>query len=144
MIAIENELGWGSTVTLLARAADEMSPAILIVDDETTFAKNIATFLGRNGYHVCRVETAEEGLLKLDAFRPAVVLQDFNLPGMNGLEMLAEIRRRDSRIKVILMTGRGSEQLAVDAMKAGAHDYLTKPLVLAKLKIVLEKTLGRG
>ena len=69
--------------------------------------------------------------------------QDFNLPGMDGLELLAEIRRRDSRIKMILMTGRGSAQLAADAMTAGAHDYLTKPLVLTKLKIVLDKALGR-
>jgi two-component system, NtrC family, response regulator AtoC len=120
-----------------------MTPTILIVDDETTFAKNVATFLVRNGYNVHRVETAEEGLVQLDAFRPAVVLQDFNLPGMDGLEMLAEVRRRDRRIKVILMTGQGREQVAVDAMKAGAHDYLTKPLVLAKLKTVLEKTLSQ-
>ena len=119
-----------------------MSPPILIIDDETTFAKNIATFLIRNGYDVRRVETAEDGLVQLDTFRPAIVLQDFNLPGMDGLEMLAEIRRRDSRIKVILMTGLGSEQLAVDAINAGARDYLTKPLALAKLKMVLEKTLG--
>jgi DNA-binding NtrC family response regulator len=118
-----------------------MSPAVLIVDDETTFAKNIATFLARNGYDVCRAETAEEGLTQLNAFRPAIVLLDFNLPGMDGLEMLAEIRRRENRIKVILITGQGSEQVAVDAMKAGAHDYLTKPVVLGKLKIVLEKAL---
>lgn len=118
-----------------------MSPPILIVDDETTLAKNIATFLVRNGYRACCVETAEEGLAKLSALRPAVVLQDFNLPGMDGLEMLAEIRRRDRRIKVILMTAHGGEKLAIDAMKAGAHDYLTKPLVLAKLKVMLEKAL---
>ena len=120
-----------------------MPPPILIVDDETTFARNIATFLERHGYDVRRVETAEDGLVQLDAFRTAVVLLDFNLPGMDGLEMLAEVRRRDRRIKVILMTGQGNEQVAIDAMKAGAHDYLTKPLVLAKLKIVLEKTLGQ-
>lgn len=120
-----------------------MPPPILIVDDETTFARNIATFLERHGYDVRRVGTAEDGLVQLDAFRTAVVLLDFNLPGMDGLEMLAEVRRRDRRIKVILMTGQGNEQVAIDAMKAGAHDYLTKPLVLAKLKIVLEKTLGQ-
>jgi len=120
-----------------------MSPAILIVDDETTFAKNVVTFLARHGYNVRRVATAEEGLVQLSAFRPAVVLQDFNLPGINGLEMLAEIRRRDSRIKVILVTGQGSDQVGPDAMRAGAHGYLTKPLVLATLKTILEKTLGQ-
>jgi two-component system, NtrC family, response regulator AtoC len=118
-----------------------MSPAVLIVDDETTFAKNVARFLVRNGYVVCHVETAEEGLAQLEFFRPAIVLQDFNLPGMDGLEMLAEIRRRDGRIKVILITGQGSAQIAVDAMKAGAHGCLTKPLALANLRLALEQAL---
>ncbi|MFO1414560.1 MAG: sigma-54 dependent transcriptional regulator [Burkholderiales bacterium] len=116
---------------------------VLIVDDEVTFGRNLATFLTRNGYEVSRVESAEEGLAQINAFRPAVVLLDFNLPGMDGLQMLAEIRKRDRRIKVILVTGQGSEQVAVDAMKAGAHDYLTKPVVLGKLKLVLEKASGQ-
>ena len=120
-----------------------MSCPVLIVDDEVTFARNIATFLTRHGYEVSRVESAEEGLEQINTFRPAIVLLDFNLPGMDGLEMLAELRRRDRRIKVILVTGQGSEQVAVDAMKAGAHDYLTKPVVLGKLKLVLEKATGQ-
>ena len=120
-----------------------MAHAILIIDDEATFAKNLATYLSRQGYEVCRVETAEEGLEQLTAFRPAVVLLDFNLPGINGLQMLAEMRQRESHVKVILITGQGSEQIAVDAMKAGAFDYLTKPVALGKLKIILEKMLGQ-
>ena len=86
---------------------------------------------------------AEEGLEQLTAFRPAAVLLDFNLPGINGLQMLAEMRKRESRVKVIVITGQGSEQIAVDAMKAGAYDYLVKPVALGKLKIVLEKMLGQ-
>ena len=120
-----------------------MPHAILIIDDEVTFAKNLATYLGRIGYEVCRVETAEEGLEQLTEFRPAAVLLDFNLPGINGLQMLAEMRKRESRVKVIVITGQGSEQIAVDAMKAGAYDYLVKPVALGKLKIVLEKMLGQ-
>jgi len=120
-----------------------MAHAILIVDDEATFSKNLATYLSRHGYEVCRVGTAEEGLVQLTEFRPAVVLLDFNLPGINGLQMLAEMRQRDSHVKVIVITGQGSEQIAVDAMKAGAYDYLTKPVALGKLKIILEKMLGQ-
>jgi two-component system response regulator AtoC len=120
-----------------------MPHAILIIDDEATFAKNLATYLGRLGYEVCRVETAEEGLEQLTEFRPAAVLLDFNLPGINGLQMLAEMRKRESHVKVIVITGQGSEQIAVDAMKAGAYDYLVKPVALSKLKIVLEKMLGQ-
>jgi two-component system, NtrC family, response regulator AtoC len=120
-----------------------MPHAILIIDDEVTFAKNLATYLGRMGYEVCRVETAEEGLEQLTEFRPAAVLLDFNLPGISGLQMLAEMRKRESHVKVIVITGQGSEQVAVDAMKAGAYDYLVKPVALGKLKIVLEKMLGQ-
>ena len=120
-----------------------MPHAILIIDDEATFAKNLATYLGRIGYEACRVETAEEGLEQLTEFRPAAVLLDFNLPGINGLQMLAEMRKRESHVKVIVITGQGSEQIAVDAMKAGAYDYLVKPVALGKLKIVLEKMLGQ-
>jgi two-component system C4-dicarboxylate transport response regulator DctD len=120
----------------------DMAP-ILIVDDETTLARNIATFLVRHGYDVRCVETAEEALAALDAFRPAIVLQDFNLPGMDGLAMLTEIRRRDRRIKVIMMTAQDGTQVAVAAIDGGAHAYLTKPLVLAKLKTMLEQMLSR-
>jgi two-component system response regulator AtoC len=117
--------------------------AVLIVEDEMIFAKNLAVFLTRNGYEVCRAESAEEGLKQLSEFRPEVVVLDFNLPGMNGLEMMEELRRRDARVKVIVITGQGNEQIAVDAMKAGAFDYLTKPVALGKLKIVLEKAVGQ-
>ena len=120
-----------------------MGHPILIVDDEATFARNLETYLSRHGYEVCRVETAEDGLEQLVTFRPAVVLLDFNLPGINGLQMLAEMRERESHVKVIVITGQGSEQIAVDAMKAGAYDYLTKPVALGKLKIILEKMLGQ-
>jgi DNA-binding NtrC family response regulator len=120
-----------------------MTHAVLIVEDEATFAKNLAVFLSRKGYEVCRANSAEEGLEQLTSFRPEVVLLDFNLPGMNGLDMMAELRRLDAQVKVIVITGQGSEQIAVDAMKAGAFDYLTKPVALEKLKIVLEKAVGQ-
>nr|MBA2526618.1 sigma-54-dependent Fis family transcriptional regulator [Pyrinomonadaceae bacterium] len=70
------------------------------------------------------------------------VILDYNLPGLDGLELLMRIRAIDPVIKTIMTTGEGSEQLAVDAMKAGAYDYLTKPLVLGKLKMVLDKIVG--
>ena len=71
-----------------------------------------------------------------------MVILDYNLPGLDGLELLMRIRAIDPVIKTIMTTGEGSEQLAVDAMKAGAYDYLTKPLVLGKLKMVLDKIVG--
>jgi len=120
-----------------------MPAAILIIEDELTLAKNIATYLKRSGYDASVASTGEDGLTELDALRPEAVLLDYNLPGMNGLEVLRRIKEIDPSIPVILMTGHGSELVAVEAMKAGARDYLIKPVVLSELKLRLEQLVGQ-
>ena len=120
-----------------------MPAAILIVEDEVTLAKNIATYLKRSGFDTCVASSGEEGLAQLESFRPEAVLLDYSLPGMNGLEMLNRIKSVDPGIAVILMTGHGSELVAVEAMKAGAHDYLIKPVILSEVKLRLEKLVGQ-
>ena len=115
---------------------------VLIVEDEPTRARNLASFLLRYGYAVARAESGEEGLAQLETFQPDALLLDFNLPGMTGLEMMAELRRRDSRAKVILMTGHDSDQVGIDAMNAGAFAYFRKPVRLSGLKTVLDKAVG--
>ena len=116
--------------------------SVLIIEDETILAKNIATYLRRLNHEVRHAETGELGLALAESERPDVVILDYNLPGIDGLESLTRILAIDPGIKIIMATGQGSEQLAVDAMKAGAYDYLTKPLVLGKLKLVLDKIIG--
>ena len=78
----------------------------------------------------------------MDAFRPDLVLLDYHLPKMSGLELLDRLRSRDKRIKAILLTGQGNVEIAVKAMKAGAFDYLAKPLALTELKLAVEKAIG--
>jgi two-component system, NtrC family, response regulator AtoC len=119
-----------------------MADAILIIEDELTLAKNIATYLMRHGYDASVASTGEDGLAQLDTLRPEVVLLDYALPGMHGIDVLKRIKAIDPRIAVILMTGHGSETVAVEAMKAGAHDYLIKPVILSELKLRLEKLVG--
>lgn len=119
-----------------------MSISVLIVEDEETLAKNISLFLKKQGHEVRSTSSAEDALKELESFKPDAVVLDFNLPGMDGLEFLGRLLKHDRKIKVIMTTGHGSEQVAVDAMKAGAYDYLTKPLALAKLKLVLDKAVG--
>jgi DNA-binding NtrC family response regulator len=119
-----------------------MAAATLIIEDECTLAKNMRTYLERSGFEVQVAASAEEGLQLLESFKPDSVLLDFQLPGMNGLELLGRIREFDPRIKLIMMTGHGSIELAVEAMRAGAYDFLTKPVSLAKLKLLLERALG--
>jgi two-component system, NtrC family, response regulator AtoC len=119
-----------------------MGYGVLIVEDEAILAKNIRLFLMRAGYDVKIAETAEDGLAQLEVFKPEVVLLDFNLPGMSGLQCLENLRAIDSTIKVVIITGHGNVELAVNAMKAGAYDFLTKPLSMSKLRLLLDKAIG--
>ncbi len=120
-----------------------MSRAILIIDDEATLAKNIKTYLSKHGYEAQIAASGEEGLAQLDRFGPDVVLLDYQMPGLDGLEVLRRIRADAPHVKVIMMTGHGGVQVAVEAMKAGAHDYLTKPVALGELKLLLDKAVGQ-
>src|SRR5512134_1670824 len=119
-----------------------MAHAVLIVEDELILAKNISKYLEREGFEVKSATSGEQALPLLDSFKPDAVLLDFNLPGMNGLQVLQKIRERDRETKVIMVTGHGNVQVAVDAMKGGANDYLSKPVVLTELKLLLENALG--
>jgi DNA-binding NtrC family response regulator len=116
-----------------------MSCAVLIIEDETTLARNLALYLERYQYQVETAESAEAGMVALESFKPDVVLLDHNLPRASGLEVLERIVAQDPRIRVVMMTGYGSTDLAVQAMKKGAADFLTKPLVLGELKLLLER-----
>ncbi len=119
-----------------------MSSAVLIVEDEPVLAKNIATFLSGCGFEARVAASAEGAQRELESFRPDVILLDFNLPGMDGLEAIGLLRDPDPRVKVVMMTGHASVELAVEAMKAGAYDFITKPVSLSKLKMTLEKLTG--
>jgi DNA-binding NtrC family response regulator len=116
-----------------------MTHAVLIVEDEAVLAKNMCTYLERHGFTVAVAASAEEGLERMASFRPDAVVLDFNLPGIDGLQMLARLRAQDPDLAVIMVTGHGSVELAVDAMKGGALDFLTKPVPLAKLRLLLER-----
>jgi len=119
-----------------------MAYGVLIIEDETVLAKNIRLYLERSGYDVRTAESAEGGMQAVREFRPDVILLDYQLPGRNGLDLLTELQRDASGIPVVMLTGQGSIDMAVEAMKRGAVDFLTKPVALAKLKQVVEKTLG--
>ena len=119
-----------------------LSPAVLVVEDEATLAKNICTYLQRSGFEARSAGDGEQAFALLESFRPEALILDFNLPGIDGLEVLRRVLQTDGHLKVIMLTGHGSVELAVEAMKAGAYDFLTKPVSLSKLKLLLEKALG--
>lgn len=121
-----------------------MTNSILIIEDDEMLADNIRVHLERNQWETHVVHSAEEGLKKLESAHPDIVLTDYMMRGKTGLDVIKGALAIDPQIKIIMLTGEGSIQLAVDAMKAGACDYITKPVALAELKLVLEKALGQS
>jgi DNA-binding NtrC family response regulator len=112
---------------------------ILIVEDEDKLRRVVQLQLTSAGFDVEQARTAEEALPLLD--RADLVLTDLRLPGMSGLEMLSLIQRQNGHAPVIMMTAHGSIETAVEAMKAGAVDFLLKPFSLDHLMTVVNKAL---
>ena len=121
-----------------------MPHAVLIIEDEASLARNIKLYLEEDGFEARIANDGETGLELFDGLRPDLVLLDLRLPGMNGLEVLKKLRARDPAAKVIMLTAHGSLQIAVEAIKAGAYEYLPKPVVLSELKRVLDRALAEG
>jgi DNA-binding NtrC family response regulator len=118
-----------------------MAHGILIVEDEASLARNIKEYLEEDGF-ACRIcGDGEAGLQAFDAFHPDLVLLDLRLPGMDGLAVLKQLRARDPEARVILLTAHGSVPTAVEAIKAGAYEYLAKPVILSELKRVVDRAL---
>ncbi len=114
---------------------------ILIVEDEPRMRRLLEISLGEDGHTVHSVPDAETGLKNLARDSADLIVTDLKLPGMNGLDFLAEARRINSSIPMIVMTAYGSVETAVEAMKAGASDYVLKPFTMAEMKLVINKEL---
>jgi DNA-binding NtrC family response regulator len=116
---------------------------VLVVDDEANARTALAELLRDEGY---RVETAADGfkaLGKIEENEPDIVLTDLKMPGMDGLELLRKIRSHDDAAVVVVMTAFGAVDTAVSAMKEGAADYLTKPVNVTELVLVLAREMER-
>ena len=116
--------------------------SILLVEDELVLAKNVGRFLEKAGH---RVETAHDGNRGVELalqIQPDVVIVDFQLPGRNGLELIRAVRDQAEPPHIIMVTGHASVALAVEAMKAGSMDLLTKPIALSHLKTVVDRALS--
>ena len=114
---------------------------ILVVDDEANARTALAELLRDEGY---RVDTAADGfkaLGKIEELSPDLILTDLRMPGMGGVELLERTRASEDEIIVIVMTAFGAVESAVDAMKKGAADYLTKPLNTAELFLVVNREM---
>ena len=116
---------------------------ILIVDDEPLNLELLERELRPHDYTVESARNGEEALHKVDSFVPDLILLDYMMPDMSGLEVLKEIRRRKYDLPVVMITAYGTIERVVEAMKEGAYDLVTKPFDPDHLRIVIEKALGR-
>ncbi len=116
-----------------------MKKRILVVEDEDKLRRVIELQLASAGFDVDKAATAEEGLQLVD--RADLVLTDLKLPNMDGLHSWRMIRRQNAQVPVVMMTAFGSVETAVEAMKAGATDFLLKPFSLDHLMQVVHKAL---
>jgi two-component system response regulator AtoC len=116
---------------------------VLVVDDEENIRLVLRTLLKKHGYQVETAESAEDALGLLESFDPDFVLADVRMNGMTGLELCAELKARSSLATAILMSAYGSVDLAIDAMKAGAYDYISKPFKQDEVLLALAKAEER-
>ena len=116
-------------------------PSILIVEDEAKMRRLLELNLGEQGFTTHAAADAETGLKLLGQEKIDLVVTDFRLPGMNGLEFLQAIKRVNAALPVVMMTAYGSVESAVEAMKLGASDYVLKPFSLEEMTLVVRKEL---
>jgi len=121
---------------------DGVKPVILVVDDEETIRFCLKEALEVEGYKVHTEDNGENSLKLIKKIIPDLVILDLKMPGMNGLELLKEIKAYDQNILVILLTGHASVDSVVNVMKAGAFDYLEKPFKMEHIKVVIERALS--
>lgn len=118
-------------------------PRVLVVDDEPTIRDVLVDFLEMEGFEVVAVPTAEDALECLDEVCPHAILLDLEMPGMTGIDLLQQLRLRDSQALPIMMTGYGTVETAIEAMKSGAYDYLIKPFKVDEVIGVIERGLEK-
>lgn len=116
--------------------------SILIIDDEADIRESLEFLLEGEGFRVTLANRAMEGLEKLAAGSYDLVLLDLMMPDLSGIETLAEIRRKDTSTPVFLLTAYGSIEVAVEALKAGANDYFSKPWDNEKLLIEIDRMIS--
>lgn len=119
-----------------------MYPAVLIVDDESTIIDSLEGILSDDGFEVIHAFNGYEALKKIDSHSPDIVLLDIWMPGMDGIDTLKEIKRHHPSLPVVMITGHGSIESAVDATKSGAFDFLEKPLSIDKVILTINNALN--
>lgn len=113
---------------------------ILLVDDDRTFCAALGGALRRRGLKVMIAHSYDDAISEAEVWRPGRAVVDLRMPGRGGLEVVTELRRRNPQVRIVVLTGFGSIATAVEAMKAGAVHYLTKPADAEEILAAFERT----
>jgi two-component system nitrogen regulation response regulator NtrX len=119
-----------------------MYPAVLIVDDEASIIESLEGILSDDGFEVSHAFNGYEALKKIEAESPDIVLLDIWMPGIDGIETLKEIKKQFPNLPVVMITGHGTIESAVDATKSGAFDFLEKPLSIDRVIVTINNALN--
>lgn len=119
--------------------SEEMKTRLLVVDDEQSIRRLCMTIGNTLGYVCTEAESAEAALGRLESDGPDLILTDLKLPAMSGVELLKQTKRLLPHTEIAIMTGHGSIESAVDAMKLGAYDYIEKPFRVEKMRLLLQR-----
>jgi len=131
-----------STATTID-SAPAVAERVLIVEDDAAARLGLEQLVKSWGFIAEAAADGEEALEKVTSFRPAIVITDLVMPRMDGLVLLRALQQQGADVTTLLLTAQGTVETAVEAMKEGAYDYLTKPIDLQRLKILLDKIVER-
>lgn len=115
---------------------------ILVIDDEASMRKNISDLLAQEGFIIEEAADGIEAMEKLKLSQPKIILLDINLPKISGLTILNEIKKKYSEVPVIVFTAYGTSERAIEAMKAGAYDYIEKPFDLEEFVMIVKRAVN--
>jgi DNA-binding NtrC family response regulator len=116
---------------------------VLIVEDEPTTRLGLTELVSTWGFTTDSAADGQEALQRITTFRPSIVISDLVMPRMGGLELLRALKEEGNAMTVVILTAQGTVETAVEAIKEGAYDYLTKPVEPQRLKILLDKIVER-
>ncbi|MBF0230127.1 MAG: sigma-54-dependent Fis family transcriptional regulator [Desulfamplus sp.] len=119
-----------------------MFPAVLIVDDNESIIESLEGILSDDGFEVLHAFNGYDALKKIETLSPDIVLLDIWMPGMDGIETLKEIKKEYPNLPVVMITGHGTIEAAVDATKSGAFDFLEKPLSIDRVIVTINNALN--
>lgn len=122
---------------------DTPSTPIIVIDDDETIRRACQAALRRAGYQVETYPDGPSGLKRIEEIRPSVLVLDLKMPGMSGIEVIARLKDTQADIVVVVITGFATVGTAVEAMKAGAYDFIPKPFTAEELRAIIARAVER-